>query len=100
MSTETRMYTITGDKGTLERFEGLMNLLHWASAFGHSGRFGIPLDGDGQALFEIESPRDRQAASDVFGVGYDVELGLDKNFSGVFIDRKRKSKWNFPRDSG
>ena len=98
MLTTTRTYKITGDKETLDRFEGLLNLLHWAAAFGHTGKFGMPLDGDGCASFEREDPGDRQAANDILGAGYDVELAFDDSFSGFFMNRNRKNKWSYPRD--
>lgn len=100
MTNETRTYKITGDKGTLDRFEGLLNLLHWAVAFGHSGKIGMPLDGDGPESFTIEQPMDRRAADKVFGVGYDVELAFDESFSGIFTDKNRKPKWSYLRATG
>ena len=96
---ETRTYKIMGSKEVLNRFEGLLNLFHWASAFGHSGKFGMPLDGDGDGAFEIESPRDRQGCDKIFGVGYDVELSYDKTFSGIFADRRRTPDWAYDRDT-
>lgn len=51
---ETREYKVTGSPELLDRFEGLLSQLHYAGAVGHTGTFGMDLDGDGPERLTIE----------------------------------------------
>lgn len=98
--TQTRTYTVTGSPRLLDRFERLLALIHYAGAWGHSGRFGMPLDGDGPERIKIEPvPEERRKGVDrIGGVGYDVELAIDRGFSGVYVDRDRESRRAYTDD--
>lgn len=88
----TKTFTVTAsDFIVMHRFERLLAMLHFNSNFGHSSIFGIPLDADGSdkiRVAEIDKNLGRQVGL-LAGIGYDVELAGDGNYSGKFIDRQR-----------
>lgn len=108
---ETIRLEVTGTPELIMKFKRLMALLDTAGAVGHSGIFGMPLDGDGPDRLEIDvqSPdgdfnglelqQFAGGVDEVGGVGYDVELANFDGFSGLFRDRKRNEKW-FYDDKG
>ena len=50
----TKTLTITSDPTTMKNLEKLLSQLHFNSHWGHSGCFGMYMDGDGGATFDIE----------------------------------------------
>lgn len=97
----TKTFTITTDEGTMRSIERFFALLHFNSRFGHSGIFGMSLDGDGDQSVTI-SPIDRTLAPAVGligGVGYDLEMICDHGYSGRFFDRERESRWVVQRSA-
>lgn len=46
-------FEITATKEVINRFSRLLWMMQYASRIGHSGYFGMPLDGDGSDRFEI-----------------------------------------------
>ena len=93
---------VTDSSGLIQKFLRLMALLHRAGAVGHSGTFGMSLDGDGNERLLIESDDNnlfmrsvKKGADRVGSVGYDVELATTKGFSGWFRNVDRRCKWNF-----
>ena len=97
----TKTFTITADPGVLERFERLLCMMQTGCAIGHSGTFGMSLDGDGADRFKVkESLRKyRNGAMKIGGVGYSVELATGAGYSGLMQDRDRKCRWSYA-DSG
>ena len=92
---ETRTYEITNSPEELNKFERFLALLHYNSSFGHSGIFAMPFDGDGSDVFKVKG-LDRQLQYEVDcinSVGYDIEIAYGQTYSGLFIDRKRKSNF-------
>lgn len=83
----TRIFVVKASSAQLmARFERLMALLHFSSSFGHSGTFGMPLDGDGnekiRVTFEESMPgqelfRFGHEVDLIGGVGYELELAID-----------------------
>lgn len=100
MTTETRTYTITASPSVLARFERLLALFHFASGWGHSGCFGMSLDGDGPERLQVEpEPRQyRKGVGEISNVGYDVELATDRGFAGLFEDSDRMRRWRYSDD--
>ena len=93
--------SLSGSPEAVERVKGLLALLHLSSAWGHSGIFGMPLDGDGPERLEVrglDMGRYRRGAEHVTGVGYGLETSQDGGFSGWFLDRDRPRKWGFDHD--
>jgi hypothetical protein len=97
--TETKTFTITTSPAIMRRIERFLALLHFASNWGHSGIFGMPLDGDGSEKVKVD-PIDRRLAHEVDaigGVGYDIEIARDDSYSGYAINRERRSRfWTGP----
>ncbi len=91
----SKTFAITTSKEVMGRLERFFALLHYNSNFGHSSIFGMCLDGDGRDKVVV-SDVDANLAPEVNaigGVGYHVELAGDTDYSGVFIDSKKSSKW-------
>ena len=97
MKKETRTYKISGEPQLLDKFERLLSMMHYASSWGHSGIFGMWLDGDGADRLNVSPVRTqaRKGVEKIGCVGYHVELATDRGFSGTFIDWERKKKWNY-----
>lgn len=95
MEKETKTFTITAPPNVLRRIERFLALLHWNSAFGHSSIFAIPLDGDGPERVVVDPVPDYRADVDkLAGVGYDVEIAYEREYTGHFIDRLRPNgRW-------
>jgi len=91
----TKTFEIEASKEVMERFEKLLAMLHYNSRFGHSSLFGMFLDGDGDDKFTVENiDENRRFGVNAIGaVGYDVEIANSLNYSGLFVDRTRDSKW-------
>ena len=83
MSKETRTYTVTATPEILGRFERLLSMFHWNSRHGHSGVFGMPLDGDGRDGMTVSpEPEHRREVSDVSNYGHDVEIAYNDSYGG------------------
>ena len=100
----THNFEITTTPEVMARIEGLMAMLHYNSAWGHSGTFAIWMDGDGPERVIIR--RDdadagflhlRQGVSKVGDVGYDVEMADSGRFTGRFTNWHKESKWTFDK---
>ena len=85
----------------LERFKALMTLLDRSGNWGHSGTFGMALDGDGSEQLSIEGvdhDEYRRGVNAVNGVGYDIEIvQADGIFTGRFVDNKRNCRWTYTK---
>lgn len=93
--TETKTFTITTSPTVMRRIERFFALLHFNSNFGHSGIFGMPLDGDGSDKVKI-TPINKELGQQVGligGVGYDVEIANDGGYAGIFKDKNKHSYW-------
>lgn len=93
--TETKVFTITASPDLIRRVERFLALLHFNSRFGHSGIFGMELDGDGHEKVTVE-PIDARLAHEVDaigGVGYGIELARDNSYAGKQINRDSRSYW-------
>jgi hypothetical protein len=91
----TKTITITTDSTMMKRIERFLALLHYNSCFGHSGLFGMYLDGDGWEKVKVEG-LDRRLALEVDaigGVGYDIEIAQDNSYIGKFTQRNIEHKW-------
>lgn len=98
---ETKTFTITTSPTLMRRIEKFFALLHFNSSFGHSGIFGMPLDGDGSEKVKIR-PINRELLHQVDligGVGYDVELVGDIGYTGLFKDKNKRTDW-YTRPAG
>lgn len=93
--TETRTFTVTGSPLILNRLTRLLALLHFASSYGHSGLFAMPLDGDGSEKVKVAGLSEALGfeVDCLFGVGYDVEIAYDKSYSGARLDRTNPVRW-------
>ena len=95
MKSITKIFEITTSPRLMKRIERLLSLLHFNSSFGHSGLFGMSLDGDGNEKVQI-SNLEKELGYEVDaigGVGYDIEIATDRGYVGNFIDTKKKSQW-------
>ena len=73
----TKTLTITSDPTTMKNLEKLLSQLHFNSHWGHSGCFGMYMDGDGNTTFDIEGFDPEQYREDVkntMGQKRDVEI--------------------------
>ena len=95
MKEETKVFEITANPQILRRIERFLALLHFNSCFGHSGLFGMGLDGDGSEKVVVKDiNRSLGYEVDLIGgIGYGVEIANDTSYSGRFIDNERSSKW-------
>ena len=95
MEKQTKIFTITTSPDLMKRIERFLALLHFNSGFGHSGLFGMFLDGDGCEKVEV-SDLDRNLRYEVEaigGVGYHIEIAGSEGYGGRFVDSKRKCVW-------
>ena len=98
MKEVTKTYTITFSSETLShRFERLLALFHFNSSFGHSGKFGMPLDGDGSEKIEVHELKSKSKKGSlphevnlITGAAYSVDLALDNSYSGFYRDTERE----------
>ena len=68
-------------------------MLHWNTRHGHSGVFGMPLDGDGEDGVTVSpEPGHKTAVGVISNYGYDVELAYDNDFGGLRTRRDRTTK--------
>ena len=100
----SKTFTVTAEPAVMRKLERLLTLMHFATHWGHTGTFGMHLDGDGAD--KLGSPNRRATStcragvSRITGVGYDVELATGSGFSGLFEDRVRSpGRWRY-RDDG
>lgn len=95
MNEETKTFTITTSPRLMKRIERFLALLHFNSGFGHSGMFGMSLDGDGcekVKISDLEKTLEHEVDA-IGGVGYHVEVATDQGYTGYFIDQNKESKW-------
>ena len=102
----TKTFTITASPKLIKRLERFFALIHFSSNWGHSGLFGMYVDGDGADRINV-SPLDktlRPGVNKVTNWGYGVELAMDGGFSGAHLekeyDRPHKRKTPFFSDNG
>ncbi len=91
----TKTFTITTSPRIMGRIERFFALLHFNGRFGHSGTFGMGLDGDGADHVTV-NPMDKKLSPEVNllgGVGYDVEIARDDSYSGRFTDRNKPPRY-------
>ena len=95
MKKVTRTFEITTSPDVMKRIERFLALLHFNSCFRHSGLFAMSLDGDGPENVEVKELDKRlcHEVDAIGGVGYDVEIARDESYGGMFLDKKRESKW-------
>ena len=94
----SKSFTITGSSNIIKRVEMLLGLLHFNSAHGHSGIFGMSFDGDGPDSITIDpKPNNRKQVQKLAGVGYDVEIISGNVGTGYHIDRDRKSNYSYDK---
>ena len=93
---ETRVFEITTSPEVMHRIERFLALLHFNSGFGHSGLFGMSLDGDGNEKVEVKNLDSRLAyeVDAIGGVGYGIEIARSTSYTGKFINRDLKPKWH------
>jgi len=90
----TKTFEITTSSEVMQRIERFLALLHHNSVFGHSGIFGMSLDGDGADKVSVSPKPKHSGAVDAIGnVGYDIELANNRGFHGKKIDKKANNKW-------
>ena len=89
-----KTFTITTSPRIMRRIERFLALLHYNTRFGHSGIFGMSLDGDGPEQVTV-SPKPAYAheVDAIGGVGYEVEVAYDGSYSGVFQDHDKDSRY-------
>ncbi|MYE06892.1 MAG: hypothetical protein F4Y04_06695 [Chloroflexi bacterium] len=95
---ETRAYRITAEPAVLDRLERLLAVMQYSGDVGHTGTFGMWLDGDGADRLKVEgfaTGKYRKGCEKITGVGYHVEMATDHGFSGTFLDRGKQSKWSY-----
>jgi len=101
MKKVTKTYTITFSSSILmKRFERLLALFHFNSGFGHSGKFGMPLDGDGSEkisvdMFRVKSNKGSlpHEVNAIAGAAYSIDVALDNSYSGFYRDKDRESEY-------
>ena len=94
--TVKKIYEIEFSSATIKRrFERFLALLHYNSNFGHSGLFGMYLDGDGSEKIQVKNHNNRymREVDLIGGIGYDIEIVNDNGYSGRFIDSQRECRW-------
>lgn len=105
MKEVTKTFTVTAsDETVMQRFERFLMLLQVNGNIGHSGKFGMPLDGDGPERIDVAEFKSRSARGSlpfeveaINGAGYDVVLAFDNSYSGIYRDRDRESRyWSGP----
>lgn len=98
----TKTFTITASPKLIKRLERFLALIHFSSNWGHSGIFGMPLDGDGSDRIQVE-PIDknlRPGVDRVTGYGFGIELAMDHGFSGDHLSKDDKRRRPFYFDNG
>ena len=99
--TETRTYTITSrSTELLDRIEALLCMIDHNSRTGHSGIFGMSLDGDGEDKVAVSGGRNldryRKMAGKIGDVGYDVEYVSSSGMTaGVFKNHDANHAWAY-----
>ena len=93
----TKTFTVTAEPEVMERFERLLCLMQHSTLVGHSGIFGMYLDGDGADRFKIKEglAQYRKGAAKITGVGYSVELATGEGYSGLMQDRNSNNRWSY-----
>jgi len=74
---ETKTFTVTGDQITIKNLEKFLSQLHFNSHWGHSGCFGMYMDGDGATKFDVSglnTEKYREAVKNVQVENMDVEI--------------------------
>lgn len=92
----TKKYEITfSDPYIMERFERLLALFHFNSSFGHSGMFGMSLDGDGPEKIKINSfsPKYCHEVDAIGDANYDIDIAIDNGYSGRYINKEKEPKY-------
>lgn len=97
----TRIFEITTSPNLMKRLERFLALLHFNGKFGHSGLFGMSLDGDGSEDITVNDidPDLSKDVNAIGGVGYHVEIARDNSYGGRFFDRKRRCRWEVKRSA-
>lgn len=94
-----KTFTIKAEPRLMKRFERLLALMSLCSRWGHTGTFGMWVDGDGADRIHVEGDIDmdeyRKGVEKISGVGYHVELATDRGYGGTFIDGDRNAKWQY-----
>lgn len=93
---ETHNYTIEMSPEVKKIFDHFLALLHYNSNWGHSAIFGMFLDGDGSAVFEVkkglnEDPSIRKGVNEIGGSGAHMEIAQSDGFMGEFFDRSHST---------
>ncbi|MDP4224858.1 MAG: hypothetical protein Q8910_00610 [Bacteroidota bacterium] len=92
----TKTYEITfSNKDVFNRFERFLSLLHFNSGFGHSGLFGMSLDGDGSEKINVDrfDKRYMYEVDAIGGAGNGIEVALDNGYKIVPIDTNKECKY-------
>lgn len=90
--TQQYKFTIEMSPEVKKTFDHFLALLHYNSNWGHSSIFGMFLDGDGSAVFQVkkglnEDPSIRNGVNDIGGSGAHMEIAQSDGFMGEFFDR-------------
>lgn len=95
----TKTFEITAAPELMERFERFLALLHFNSGFGHSGMFGMPLDGDGNEKLSVNPRPSRALAKEVeciSHVGSGLEYALDGKYGFKKLDSSGACYYTLP----
>jgi hypothetical protein len=101
MKEVTKTFTVTASSDeVMKRFERFLALLHFNSGFGHSGTFGMPLDGDGSEKISVDELKAKYHKGSlphevelIAGAGYSVELAHTNGYGGFYRDRSRECRY-------
>jgi len=101
MKEVTKTFTVTASSAeVMHRFERLLMLFHVNGNIGHSGRFGMPLDGDGSDRLEVAEFKSKLARGPlpyeieaINGAAYDIVLALDGSYSGFYKDTNKPCRY-------
>lgn len=89
----TKTFTVSASPWVMKRFERLLTMMHFASSWGHTNYFGMPMDGDGSDRFGIKDLH-REWAKDVEkNMRGDLELALDDSFGNRRVVRLEETKY-------
>ena len=98
----TKTFTITASPRLIKRIERFFALIHFSSNWGHSGLFGMYVDGDGPDCINVE-PLDktlRSGVDRVTGWGFGVEIAGDGGFYGAHLEKNDGRRLPFFDDDG
>lgn len=88
-----KTFEIETSPDVMARFERLLAMMHYNSAWGHTATFAMPLDGDGaDRMIVSPTPEHRTEVGLIGGVGGSIEVAYDGSF-GCCNAKELSSDW-------